>query len=149
MIKRYGLVTGLSDHTLENATAIASVALGACVIEKHFTLNRKGGGPDDSFSLEPRDLNALCREVKTAWSALGSINYLQKASEKVNLKFRRSLYCIKDIEKGEKFTEKNIKSIRPGYGVPSKYIDQFLGVESAADVKAGNALKFNMIERKS
>lgn len=148
MIKRYGVVTGLSDHTLENATAIASVALGACIIEKHFTLNRKGGGPDDAFSLEPQDLNALCKDVKTAWSALGSINYLRKNSEKENLKFRRSLYCIKDIEKGEKFTLQNIKSIRPGYGVASKYIEQFLDKESALHINAGSALKFNMIERK-
>jgi N-acetylneuraminate synthase len=148
MIKRYGVVTGLSDHTLENATAIASVALGACIIEKHFTLNRKGGGPDDAFSLEPQDLNALCKDVKTAWSALGSINYLRKNSEKENLKFRRSLYCIKDIKKGEKFTAQNIKSIRPGYGVAPKYIEQFLGKDSALHINAGSALKFNMIEGK-
>src|SRR5690606_11756668 len=94
MIERFGLVTGLSDHTLDNSTAIASVALGASIIEKHFTLDRNGGGPDDSFSLEPAELTALCRDSKTAWSALGEVNYGRKSSENGNVKFRRSLYFV-------------------------------------------------------
>src|SRR5690606_33656664 len=98
MFQRYGLVTGLSDHTLDNTTAITSIALGASIIEKHFTLSRNGGGPDDSFSLEPPELLALCRDSKTAWSSLGSINYGRKSSEQGNVKLRRSLYYVKDLK---------------------------------------------------
>ena len=94
MIERFGLVTGLSDHTLDNTTAITSVALGASIIEKHFTLNRNGGGPDDSFSLEPVELAALCQGAKTAWAALGRVDYGRKSSEQGNVKFRRSLYFV-------------------------------------------------------
>ena len=105
MIERFGLVTGLSDHTLDNTTAIASVVLGASLIEKHFTLDRNGGGPDDSFSLEPADLAALCRDSKTAWKALGQIDYGRKSSEQGNAQFRRSLYFVKDMQAGEVITE--------------------------------------------
>jgi N-acetylneuraminate synthase len=105
MIERIGLVTGLSDHTLDNTTAIASVVLGASLIEKHFTLDRNGGGPDDSFSLEPADLAALCRDSKTAWKALGQIDYGRKSSEQGNAQFRRSLYFVKDMQAGEVITE--------------------------------------------
>ena len=98
MIQRFGLVTGLSDHTLDNSTAIASVALGASIIEKHFTLDRKGGGPDDSFSLEPKDFAVLCQNVHIAWEALGVIDYGRKSSELGNVKFRRSLYFVKDLK---------------------------------------------------
>lgn len=98
MVERFGLVTGLSDHTLDNTTAIVSVGLGASIIEKHFTLDRKGGGPDDSFSLEPKELGALCSNARIAWQALGKIDYTCKASEQVNIKFRRSLYFVKDLK---------------------------------------------------
>ena len=98
-------MTGLSDHTLDNTTAIASVVLGASLIEKHFTLDRNGGGPDDSFSLEPTDLVALCRDSKTAWKALGQIDYGRKSSEQGNAQFRRSLYFVKDMQAGEVITE--------------------------------------------
>ena len=104
IMERFGLVTGLSDHTLDNTTAIASVVLGASIIEKHFTLDRKGGGPDDSFSLEPADLAALCRDSKTAWNALGKIDYGRKSSEQDNVKFRRSLYFVKDMNAGDVVT---------------------------------------------
>jgi N-acetylneuraminate synthase len=121
MIQRFGLVTGLSDHTIDNTTAITSIALGASIIEKHVTLDRKGGGPDDSFSLEPQELAALCREAKTAWEALGQVDYGMKASERGNVKFRRSLYFVKDMEAGEVITEECVKSVRPGYGVSPKF----------------------------
>ena len=94
MIARFGLVTGLSDHTLDNTTAIISVGMGASIIKKHFTLSRNGGGPDDSFSLEPAELASLCRDIKIMWSALGEVNYRRKSSERENLKFRRSLYFV-------------------------------------------------------
>jgi N-acetylneuraminate synthase len=146
MIERFGLVTGLSDHTLDNTTAITSVALGASIIEKHFTLDRNCGGPDDSFSLEPVELKNLCTGIKNAWSALGSINYERKKSEKENLKFRRSIYCVKNIKKGEVFTIENIKSIRPGFGVKPKDQSKFIGKISKLDIVAGTALSYEMLE---
>lgn len=127
MIHKFGLVTGLSDHTLDNATAIASVALGASIIEKHFTLDRGGGGPDDSFSLEPAEMTALCRDTKTAWSAFGRVDYGRKSSEQGNVQFRRSLYFVKDMKVGEVITPECIRSVRPGYGLPPKYFDDLVG----------------------
>lgn len=127
MIQRFGLVTGLSDHTLDNTTAVASVAMGASIIEKHFTLDRSGGGPDDSFSLEPKELSALCRDSKTAWNAVGTINYGRKSSEQGNVLFRRSLYFVKDMQVGEIITDDCIRSVRPGNGLPPKEIDRVLG----------------------
>ena len=127
MIHKFGLVTGLSDHTLDNTTAIASVALGASIIEKHFTLDRDGGGPDDSFSLQPTEMAALCRDTKTAWSALGRVDYGRKSSEQGNVQFRRSLYFVKDMKPGELITPECIRSVRPGYGLPPKYFDELVG----------------------
>ena len=127
MIEKFDLVTGLSDHTLDNTTAIASVALGASIIEKHFTLDRDGGGPDDSFSLEPGEMAALCRDTETAWLALGRVDYGRKSSEQGNVQFRRSLYFVKDMKAGEVITQDCIRSVRPGYGLPPKYFNQVLG----------------------
>jgi pseudaminic acid synthase len=127
MIERFGVPTGLSDHTLDNTTAIASVAMGACIIEKHFTLDRKGGGPDDSFSLEPAELQALCRDTRTAWSALGQIDYSRQSSEQGNVKFRRSLYFVKDLAAGERITADAVRSVRPGFGLAPKHWDAVIG----------------------
>lgn len=135
MIQRFGLVTGLSDHTLDNTTAITSVAMGASIIEKHFTLDRNGGGPDDSFSLEPAELAALCLGAKTAWQALGKVDYGRKSSEQSNVKFRRSLYFVKDMKAGDVITENCIRSVRPGFGLPPKYMHQILGRALKNDVK--------------
>jgi pseudaminic acid synthase len=135
MIDRFGLVTGLSDHTLDNSTAIASVALGAAIIEKHVTLDRKAGGPDDTFSLEPPELRALCRGVRTAWEALGSVNYSRKSSELPNVKFRRSLYFVRDLKAGETITGDAVRSVRPGYGLPPKLLAQVLGARVRVDVR--------------
>lgn len=134
MMARFGVVTGLSDHTLDNTTAIASVALGGSIIEKHFTLDRSGGGPDDSFSLEPADLRALCTHARTAWEALGGVNYARKSSEQGNVKFRRSLYFVKDLKKGELITADAIRSVRPGYGIAPKYFDELVGKRLTRDV---------------
>ena len=134
MIQRFGLVTGLSDHTLGNTTAITSVALGASIIEKHFTLDRNGGGPDDSFSLEPRELEALCRDSKTAWAALGQVDYGRKPSEQRNVKFRRSLYFVKALKAGEEVTEDSVRSVRPGFGLPPKSLSHILGRRVNRDV---------------
>jgi len=141
MINRFGLVTGLSDHTLDNTTAITSVAIGASIIEKHFTLNRKGGGPDDSFSLEPVELAALCRDSKTAWAAMGNVDYGRKSSEQGNAQFRRSLYFVKDMKAGDVITKDCVRSVRPGYGLPPKSIEKVLGKKVLADVAMNTSLK--------
>lgn len=127
MAKKFGVPIGLSDHTLDNTTAIASVALGACIVEKHFTLDRSGGGPDDSFSLEPAELSALCKGARTAWSALGRVDYGRKASERGNVRFRRSLYFVKALKAGEVVTADAIRSVRPGFGAPPKLLDEVIG----------------------
>ncbi|GGX60305.1 pseudaminic acid synthase [Saccharospirillum salsuginis] len=134
MKQRFGLVTGLSDHTLDNTTAIASVVLGADLIEKHFTLDRNGGGPDDSFSLEPHDLKALCQDTKTAWSSLGQVEYGRKSSEVGNAQFRRSLYFVKSLKKGETITRDSIRSVRPGFGMSPKMLDSVVGRKVAENV---------------
>lgn len=127
LIQRHGVVAGLSDHTLDDTTAIASVALGAALVEKHFTLDRQGGGPDDAFSLEPEELARLCRSVHTAWKALGTVRYGPAASENGNVKFRRSVYFVKDLAEGERITEDAIRVVRPGYGAAPKHFDAFIG----------------------
>ena len=146
MISRFGLITGLSDHTLDNTTAIASVALGASIVEKHFTLNRSGGGPDDSFSLEPGDLVALCRDSKTAWKALGQVDYGRKSSEEGNVQFRRSLYFVKDLKAGDVITADVVRSVRPGYGMAPKYLKKIIGVRLRGDVRACTAVTKERID---
>jgi pseudaminic acid synthase len=141
MINRFGLVTGLSDHTLENTTAITSVGMGASIIEKHFTLNRSGGGPDNSFSIEPSELASLCMSARTAWQALGNIDYTRKPSEKGNMKFRRSLFFVQDMKASEIITKEKVKSIRPGYGLAPKLIDKVLGASVTVDVFRGMPVK--------
>lgn len=141
MMSRFGLLTGLSDHTLDNTTAIASVVLGASIIEKHFTLDRSAGGPDDSFSLEPADLTALCRDSKTAWAALGQVDYGRKASEKGNAQFRRSLYFVKDMQAGDIITEDSVRSVRPGFGLAPKYLEELIGKTVLLDVQKNTAVQ--------
>lgn len=141
MMQRFGLVTGLSDHTLDNTTAIASVVMGASIIEKHFTLDRSGGGPDDSFSLEPAELAALCHDSKTAWAALGQVDYGRKPSEQDNVKFRRSLYFTKSLKSGYKITANDIKSVRPGFGLPPKMLNQIIGKTLVCNVEINTAVK--------
>jgi len=147
MIERFGLVTGLSDHTLDNTIAIASVSLGASIIEKHFTLDRSGGGPDDSFSLEPAELTALCKGAKTAWSALGSVDYGRKSSEQGNVKFRRSLYFVKDMKAGDVITPGCVRSVRPGFGLPPKLMGEIIGKVIKDNVKTGEPVRFELIKK--
>ncbi len=146
MMELYGLVTGLSDHTLDNTTAVTSVALGASIIEKHFTLDRKGGGPDDSFSLEPEDLKALCAQTKTAWSALGKVKTERSESEKGNAQFRRSLYVCKAIKRGETLTADNVRSVRPGFGLAPKQLDNLIGKKVKKDLPVGTPLSWEVVE---
>ncbi len=145
MSKRFNILAGLSDHTIDNATAIAAVALGACVIEKHVTLDRAQGGPDDSFSIEPRELAQLCSDANTAWQAVGEVSYERAESEKGNAQFRRSLYVVSDIAEGELFTAQNLKSIRPGFGMAPKLLNEIIGKIAAKDLKKGTALKPELI----
>lgn len=145
MAERFGVLSGLSDHTIDNATAVAAVALGACLIEKHVTMDRNGGGADDSFSLEPHELAALCKDAKTAWSALGTVNYTRTEAEKGNVKFRRSLYVIRDIKAGDVLSNDNVRSIRPGFGLAPKYLEQVLGKTAIVDIKRGTPLSFEFI----
>lgn len=141
MQQRFGTLVGLSDHTLDNTTAIASIALGACIVEKHFTLDRQGGGPDDSFSLEPAGLAELCRGTRTAWEALGQVNYARKSSEQGNVKFRRSLYFVRDLQAGEVITADCIRSVRPGYGMAPKHYDAIIGKRVISTVHACTPVK--------
>ncbi|WP_299364891.1 pseudaminic acid synthase [uncultured Paracoccus sp.] len=136
MMQRFGLVTGLSDHTLDNTTATAAVALGASIIEKHFTLDRTGGGPDDSFSLEPAEMAALCAGAKTAWRALGRVDYGRKSSEENNVQFRRSLYFLQDLKAGDKVASNAVRSVRPGFGLAPKHLDRVIGATLTRDVDA-------------
>ena len=112
------------------------MALGACAIEKHVTLNRKAGGPDDSFSIEAHELKNLLKATKEIWKALGDVNFKPKRSEEVNLKFRRSIYATKRIQAGEKFNTKNIKSIRPGFGLPPRDYERILGKSAVKTIEA-------------
>jgi pseudaminic acid synthase len=141
MQQRFGLVTGLSDHTIDNTTAIASVALGASIIEKHVTLDRNGGGPDDSFSLERQELKELCIGAKTAWESLGSVDYSMKSSEQGFVKVRRSLYFVKDIKEGEVITEAHVKSIRPGYGLKPKELGRIIGSTMLISAHKGDSVQ--------
>jgi N-acetylneuraminate synthase len=149
MISRFDRVTGLSDHTLDNTTAIASVALGASIIEKHFTLDCRGGGPDDSFSIEPKQLAALCASARTAWEALGSVDYGLKSSERANVKFRRSLYFVRDLAAGEVITADSVRSVRPGYGVAPKYLDAVIGRRVVCSIAANTPVKLDFLEPQS
>lgn len=147
MLQRFGLITGLSDHTLGNTTAVASVALGAAIIEKHFTLDREGGGPDDSFSLEPLELRELCQDARTAWEALGTVNYGRKSSEIDNVKFRRSLYFVKPLKAGDRIPADAVRSVRPGFGLAPKHLDGVVGAVLKVDVDFGMAVSWELLER--
>ncbi|AKQ44786.1 N-acetylneuraminate synthase [Rufibacter radiotolerans] len=136
---------GLSDHTMGVGVAVAAVALGACVVEKHFTLSRAEGGVDSAFSLEPAELNALVIETERAWQGLGKVQYgIQKAEEKSKF-FKRSIYVSKDVEAGDLLTEDNLRVIRPGNGMAPKHLDQVIGKIAKVQIKAGTPLSFDMI----
>ncbi len=145
LAKRFNVLTGLSDHTIGITVATTSIALGACIIEKHFTLSRKDKGPDSEFSIEPDELKQLCTQTKIAYKALGVAGYELKDAEKSGLKFRRSLYVVKDIKKGEKFSKNNIRSIRPGLGLKPKYYDKIIGNIAKTNIAYGTPLNFDVI----
>ncbi|MGE7931971.1 pseudaminic acid synthase [Viridibacillus arvi] len=142
MRELFDVQVGLSDHTMGTGVAVASVALGATVIEKHFTLSRADGGVDSAFSMEPNEMKALVIETERAWQAVGSITYGPTEKEKASLKFRRSIYVSRNIRTGEKFTNENIKIVRPGYGLEPKYFDKILGKVATKEFKEGTPITF-------
>jgi pseudaminic acid synthase len=145
MAANFDMPVGLSDHTLDNTTAIASLALGAGLFEKHITLDRAGGGPDDSFSLEPAEFAALCRGARTAWEAIRQVDYGRKSSEVANVKFRRSLYFVRDLQAGTVISPEDVRSVRPGYGVAPKHLDDVVGHQLKFDVGAASPVRLEVI----
>ena len=145
LAERFGVISGLSDHTPGSAASVAAVALGACVIEKHFTLARSDGGPDAAFSLEPAEFTALTRDCKDAWRALGKVGYDLLGSEQGNISFRRSLYVVADVARGEVIGRAHVRSIRPGFGLAPRHLDAVLGKVAKRDLTRGEAFRWDMI----
>ena len=144
----FGVPVGLSDHTLGIAVSVAGVALGACIIEKHFTLSRDEKGPDSAFSMEPNEFKAMVEAIRTVERALGKISYEATSQEISSRVFRRSLFVVKDMKAGDVFTKENVRSIRPGYGLPPKYLKNILGCQTMRDIIAGTPLEFSFLFRK-
>jgi N-acetylneuraminate synthase len=141
----FGCEVGLSDHTMGVGVSVASVVLGATVIEKHFTLSRADGGVDSVFSMEPAEMAQLVLETERAWQALGQVSYGPTEAEKKSLQYRRSLYVVKDVKAGEVLTYENVRAIRPGLGLPTKYLEQILNKSVKFDVKRGTALSWGLL----
>ncbi len=145
MHARFGCEVGLSDHTLGVGAAVAAVALGATVVEKHFTLRRADGGVDSAFSMEPDEMRSLVTETGRAWQALGKVQYGATEAEKGSLVFRRSLYIAEDMKAGDVLTRKNLRAIRPGYGLPPKHLEQLLGKKVNRAVKKGTPMQWDLV----
>jgi len=141
----FGCEVGLSDHTMGVGVSVASVALGATVIEKHFTLSRADGGVDSAFSMEPTEMAALVVESARAWQALGKVSYGPTAAEKNSVQFRRSLYVVQDLKAGDVLTRENLRAIRPGLGLPTKFLEEMLGKSVKRDVRRGTALDWSLL----
>lgn len=146
LAQKFDVIGGLSDHTLGTTVAVASVALGACVIEKHFTIDRQDKGPDSAFSLEPDELTRLCAEARDAWSSLGRASFERQPAELGNRIFRRSIYFVRDLPAGSTVKHDDIRRIRPGNGLPPKYFDQVVGRRVKRDVRRGEATSWDIIE---
>ena len=145
--ERFGCEVGISDHTMGVGVSVASVALGATVIEKHFTLSRADGGVDSAFSMEPVEMAMLVRETRSAWQSIGTVRYGPTEAELKSILFRRSLYFVKDLNMGDVLTRENVRAIRPGLGLPPKHLDQLLGMKVKDYVKRGTALAWDLLER--
>lgn len=141
----FGVPVGLSDHTLGIAVPVAAVAVGACIVEKHFTLSRDEPGPDSAFSLEPEEFRQMVEAVRVAEKALGEVSYDMTAREEASRVFRRSLFVVKDVKAGEEFTAENVRSIRPGYGLHTRHLDEVLGRRAACDVERGTPLSWKHV----
>lgn len=142
----FGCEVGLSDHTMGVGVSVASVALGATVIEKHFTLSRADGGVDSTFSMEPAEMAQLVVETERAWQALGRVSYGPTEAEEKSIQFRRSLYVVQDIKAGDVLTRENMRAIRPGLGLPTKFYDVLLGKKIVRNVKRGTPVKWELLE---
>ena len=147
MRKRFKTTVGLSDHTLSNDVSVTAAALGASIIEKHLTLRRADGGPDASFSLEPQEFEALVASLRTVERAIGKPRYFADA-DRGNIVFRKSLFAVQDIKKGERFTPENVRSIRPGSGLAPKFYRQVIGKRASKDIERATPLSFRHIARK-
>jgi pseudaminic acid synthase len=145
LAKKFRVPVGLSDHTMGISVPVAAVALGACIVEKHFTLSRSTPSPDTAFSLEPQEFKAMVEAIRTAEKALGEVNYEATEQEAKNRIFRRSLFVVKDMKAGEIFTEENVRSIRPGYGLAPKHLKEVLGRRAAQDIQKGTPLSRELI----
>lgn len=145
LARRFEVISGLSDHTAGSAVAVASVALGGCVVEKHFTLRRADGGPDSAFSLEPEEFSTLVTDCKRAWRALGKATYDLQGCEGGSIQFRRSVYVVRDVAAGEALTRDNIRSIRPGHGLAPKHLPDLLGRLATRDLKRGEPLDWSAV----
>ncbi len=145
--RRFKTLAGLSDHSLGLTASITAVAKGACVIEKHFTLSRKDGGPDYAFSLEPNEMKELVKTIREIETAIGKVSYTPDKRESENIVFRRSLFAVTDIKKGEKLNQKNIRSIRPGYGLMPKYLNKVLGKTAKVNIEYGTPLSWEIITK--
>jgi N-acetylneuraminate synthase len=141
----FGVPVGLSDHTLGIAVPVAAVALGACIVEKHITLSRDAGGPDSAFSLEPQEFKAMVDAVRVAEKALGSVSYTFTERESASRIFRRSLFVVHDVKAGEPFTAENVRSIRPGSGLHTRYLEAVLGRRARADIRRGTPLAWELV----
>ncbi len=146
LAEAFQVPVGLSDHTLDIAAPVAAVALGACIIEKHFTLSRSVPGPDSVFSLEPHEFKAMADAIRQTEKSLGQVQYIVSEHEKASKVFRRSLFVVKDMKKGEIFSKENVRSIRPGFGLPPKNIDIILGRKASRDIVCGTPLSWKIIE---
>lgn len=145
LAERFDVVSGLSDHTFGSAVAVASIALGGCVVEKHFTLRRADGGPDSAFSLEPEEFRTLVDDCKRAWRSLGTATYDLQGCEKASVEFRRSLYVVEDVAAGETLTRQNVRSIRPGHGLAPKHLPDLLGRQAVRDLKRGEPVQWALV----
>jgi pseudaminic acid synthase len=145
LAQRFGLPVGLSDHTPGIAVPVAAVTLGACIIEKHFTLSRSVPGPDSKFSLEPQEFKQMVEAVRTTERALGKVNYDVTPHEQASRIFRRSLFVVKDMQAGDTFTPDNVRSIRPGYGLPPRHLKSILGRSASQDIQRGTPLAWNLV----
>ena len=145
LAEAFGVPVGLSDHTLGIAVPVAAVALGACIVEKHFTLSRELGGPDSAFSTEPDEFKSMVEAVRTVERALGKVRYEVTEREKASRVFRRSLFVVKNMKAGETFTRENVRSIRPGHGLHTRHLDDILGRRAARDIAGGTPLAWDMV----
>ena len=145
MARHFDVPVGLSDHTLGSAVAVTSVALGACIVEKHFTMSRDDGGPDAAFSMEPDEFRQMVDDIRTAEKALGRVSYDITEKQEVSKVFRRSLFVVRDVKAGERFIEEDVHSIRPGHGLHPRHLDEVLGKVAKVDIKKGTPLDWDLI----